>query len=100
LEIRERLEGDRCTLALEGELDISNASALDRAVTAALGDAPKELVLDVRELTFVDSTGFGSLLAAKDRCRDAGVAIAMTRGQPAVQHIFDVSGVLKRLPFV
>lgn len=102
LEITEQLDAGRCTLVLAGELDMVSASALERAAAAALGrgDRPSELVLDVRELTFVDSTGFRALIAIKESCFAAGTGFAMTRGPDAVQRVFDISGVLKRLPFV
>jgi anti-anti-sigma factor len=100
LDIREAREGARCTLTLTGELDLITAPALERAVAKALELPTDEVVLDVRELGFVDSTGFRALLAAKDRCAEASIGFAMTRGPDAVHRVFAVSGVLKRLPFV
>jgi anti-sigma B factor antagonist len=100
LEIREEAEGGRSTLVLVGELDLVTAAALERAVATVLEGAAKELVLDVRALQFVDSTGFRALLTAKDGCQAAGVGFAMTRGPDAVERVFDVTGVLKRLRFV
>jgi anti-anti-sigma factor len=100
LDIGEGQDAQRHIVVLTGELDIVTAPALERAVSAALSASPRELVLDVRELSFVDSTGFRALLAVKERCLKDGVGFAMTRGPEAVQRVFGGSGVLKRLPFV
>jgi anti-sigma B factor antagonist len=93
-------EGGRRTLVLTGELDLVTAPSLERAVASVLEGPARELVLDVRGVQFVDSTGFRALLAAKDGCQAAGIGFAMTRGPDAVQRVFDVSGVLKRFRFV
>jgi anti-anti-sigma factor len=100
LEIRHETDGDRCTLVLAGELDLTTAAVLEREVAPVLESGAAELVLDVHDVSFVDPTGFRALLAAKDGCSDAGMTFAMTRGPDAVERVFDVSGVLKRLRFV
>ena len=100
LDIRQETDGERCTLILTGELDLVTAPSLERAVADVLEGPVGELVLDVHGLQFVDSTGFRALLAAKDGCHAAGVGFAMTRGPDAVERVFDVTGVLKRLRFV
>ena len=100
LDIREQLEGERFRLVLTGELDLTTAASLERAVSAAVAEGARELILDVQELAFVDSTGFRALLKAKDECAAADVGFAMTRGSEAAQRVFDASGIRKRLPFV
>ncbi len=59
-----------------------------------------ELVLDLSELEFLDSTGFRAILAGKELCEANGCGFFMTPGKEPVQRLFDVSGVLKKLPFV
>jgi anti-anti-sigma factor len=100
LEIREETSGGRRTLALAGELDIATAGPLEEAVQRACGGDAHEVLLDLRELSFIDSTGFRAILTAKARCEEAGRAFYLTRGQEPVQRLFEVSGVLKKLPFL
>lgn len=54
---------------LQGELDMASAPALSRALDTALDARPNSLALDLRDLTFVDSTGIRVLITA---CRRAG----------------------------
>ena len=100
LDIRQELDGERFRLILTGELNLTTSAALEQAVSAALAEGARELILDLQQLAFVDSTGFRALLAAKDGCVAAGAGFAMTRGSDAAQRVFDASGIRKRLPFV
>jgi anti-sigma B factor antagonist len=100
LAIRHEIDGERCVLVLAGEMDLSSAPAFERAVAEVLDGPMRELVLDLRGLEFLDSTGFRAVLRAKDGCQDAGIGFAMTRGPESVERVFDVAGVLKRLRFV
>ena len=60
---------DTIVLRLQGELDMATAPGLGRTLQTALAAGPSTLALDLRELTFVDSTGIRVLITA---CRQAG----------------------------
>jgi anti-sigma B factor antagonist len=81
MEIRSsRREGTAC-LELRGELDIGTAPALDEAVSGALDDGCREVVLDLAGTTFIDSAGLGALLRAA-RTVDARKAKMAVRSPP------------------
>jgi anti-sigma B factor antagonist len=56
-------QGARTVVLVRGELDLATAPALEQAVTEGL-DAGGEVVVDLRELTFMDSTGLRVLVRA------------------------------------
>jgi len=56
-------------LRLQGELDLAAAPGLARAMDTALDAKPTALAVDLRDLTFLDSTGIRVLITA---CRRAG----------------------------
>jgi anti-sigma B factor antagonist len=58
----ERDERGTCRLTLRGELDLGTAERLERA----LADAGDDVLLDLRGLTFMDSTGVRVLLEAAE----------------------------------
>lgn len=62
---------DTIVLRLQGELDMATAPGLGRTLDTAIGTGPATIALDLRELTFVDSTGIRVLITA---CRQAGKA--------------------------
>ncbi len=66
----------------------------------ACSERAAQVLLDLSELEFLDSTGFRAILSCKDICEQHGCEFLMTRGPDSVQRMFDISGVLKKLPFV
>ena len=69
--------GQALVLRLAGELDLYNAPALREALRACVERGPKRLVVDLAEVTFVDSTALGALVEARSRLRGAeGLALA------------------------
>jgi anti-anti-sigma factor len=62
LAVRAAREDGRCVIALDGEMDLSNASIAEEAVREALAEAPPRIVVDMRQLSFIDSTGIALLV--------------------------------------
>jgi anti-sigma B factor antagonist len=57
-------------VSLAGELDLYNAEDVRAALLEACGDEPDVLVLDLAEVTFIDSTALGVLIEARSRLAD------------------------------
>jgi anti-sigma B factor antagonist len=92
LTIDTRREPDRVVVALDGELDMANAPRLQSTIEQAAIEEDAMLVLDLRELQFMDSTGLRIILWARDRCQETGREFALTPGSPQVQRLLSVSG--------
>ena len=86
------------TVALEGELDFGTAFDVELRLEEAMRRAER-LVIDLRPLTFLDSTGLGVIVEANQRARREGVALEIVPGPRSVQQVFAVSGLLDALPF-
>jgi anti-sigma B factor antagonist len=71
-EVRTIKEGTSRRLALSGELDLSSADQLEEAIRQAELGGAAEIVVDLGDLEFMDSTGLSVLLSAHDRSRDDG----------------------------
>ncbi|HEY4450317.1 MAG TPA: STAS domain-containing protein [Solirubrobacteraceae bacterium] len=99
LEIREEVRGDRRDFVLVGELDMAGTDALEKAVLAGSTDGVTRVVFDLRELTFIDSTGLRALVGVHDLCRERGCEVALIPGRRAVQRVFDLTGLAAVLPF-
>jgi len=54
-------------------------------------------VLDLQQLTFLDSTGLRIILAARELCWRRGQEFAVTPGSPQVQRLLSVTGVGEHL---
>lgn len=99
LEIRDDALGARHILRLKGELDIATAPRLEAEIARLCAEGAAELTLDLSAVEFIDSTGFRTILASKDLCEAQGCRLLMTRPTEQAQRIFDLSGVLRKLPF-
>jgi anti-sigma B factor antagonist len=83
---------------LNGELDISTvAAARDRV--AELTHRASDLVLDLRGLRFIDSTGLQFLLRLAAESTQDGWNLSVMPGQSAVQRIFQLTDTAEHLPF-
>ena len=84
-------------LTVCGDLDIATAPALRRRVNAILDTGVRRLVLDLRDVAFMDSTGLAVLIAAQHRLGDAGrlaVVIAPDSYAALIAEIAGLAGVL------
>jgi anti-anti-sigma factor len=85
---------------LAGELDLATAPQLEAMTEQLCSNGARELVLDLREVAFIDSTGLRAILRAREHCEGHRCELFLTPGQPAVQRLFELTGVLDRLPFL
>lgn len=100
LELTTETDGTTVRLALEGELDIASAGQVERELTRIESDAPPTLVLDLRRLGFMDSTGLRIVVAADARAREQSRRLVVVRGPEAVQRIFRMTRLDERLEMV
>lgn len=100
LELQTERENGRVRLALTGELDISSAGKVEEALARIEAEHPGVILLDLRELEFMDSTGLRLIVSADARAREASRRLAIVRGPEAVQRIFDITRLDERLDLV
>lgn len=100
LQVTNDRRADGTVLALAGELDIASAPILEKAVDELDPvDASPRLVLDLSEVTFMDSTGLRALLVARQQAGESGRDLVLRPGPRQVQRVFELSGTLDRFQF-
>ncbi len=103
LTIKAQVEDGRHRLALVGELDLASAWSLVEQVTRVCNEGAEEIVLDIRELNFVDSTGLRAILRSRALCEQTGCRLGIApepeQIKPQVRRLLQVTGLLDRLPF-
>jgi stage II sporulation protein AA (anti-sigma F factor antagonist) len=85
---------------LRGELDISTAPRLDEALARTEAEGPRLLVIDLSELTFMDSTGLRLLIGADSRAREEGRRLVLIQGNEMVQRVLRLTRLDERLEIV
>jgi anti-sigma B factor antagonist len=89
----EPLAGDAVRVALRGELDLEHAYTFDEEMRRVEGAHPSCVVLDLRGLSFLDSSGLARLLAVNRRARRDKRRLVLIRGTKAVQRLLQITAV-------
>ena len=87
-------------IAVSGELDLASAPALEEELERAAENGADIVIVGLRALDFIDSTGLGLLIKAHRQAEAAGRTFAIVRGQSQVQRLLGVTGVDQRLKLV
>ena len=91
---------DRIDVRVRGELDTNAVFRLEPTLDELPERSPsKEVVFDLRELTFVDSSGLGVLVAADERLRGQGGSTRFLRPPDRVMRVFKLAALDEALPF-
>ena len=93
--------GTMAVVAPTGELDLPGAAVLEDELARV--EAEPELgtiVLDLRGLEFMDSSGLRLVVTADLRLREAGRRLVLVRGDENVQRVFEITRMAERLTFV
>lgn len=84
---------------MAGELDLATADELDHMLADALASA-ETVVLDLSDLTFMDSTGLASIISAVNRADRSGAVLQIASPLPAQPYrLLELTGVMARLSF-
>jgi anti-sigma B factor antagonist len=81
-------------VTLRGELDAHDAPGLRETFAAALdgAEAPATVVLDLGQVTFLDSTALGSIVGLLRRVREAGGELRVVLPSAPAVRIFEITG--------
>ncbi len=90
--VSRRAGSDVVLISLRGEFDFGHVYLFDEELRAVEATEPSSIVLDLRRLDFIDSSGIGRLLAARRRAGRAGHRLVLVRGGPTIQRVFALSG--------
>jgi anti-sigma B factor antagonist len=93
-------EGERVVLRLDGDLDLASVPLLESEVELATLDDTASIVLDLRGLEFLDSTGLRAILLLDKRSTERGQAFALVRGSEQVQRLMSMTRVDEHLKII
>jgi anti-anti-sigma factor len=82
--------GDDRSITVGGEIDMAGGPALDAAIQKCEGDGP--LVIDLADVSFIDSSGLRSLLEASRRATIRGTVVHLRHVGPEVARLLDITG--------
>jgi anti-sigma B factor antagonist len=91
------VEQETAVLTLSGELDLANAPLLDRALEEPDVVGAPNLVVDLQELRFLDSSGLRAILRAQRVADGRGQGFAITEGSGQVQRLLSITHASEQL---
>jgi len=95
-----RVIGGVLVAHISGELDLNTAPSFRRAVENELDANPgvENIVLILRDVTFIDSSGLGVILGRYKRLRSHGGRVIAAAPSPLVRRAFELSGLASIIP--
>jgi anti-sigma B factor antagonist len=92
--------GGTAVIALRGELDVAGAAVLEEELARLEPDPPDAVVLDLRDLEFMDSSGLHAIATRAIAAQERGQRFALVPGAAQVMRVFDITRMRERLDFV
>jgi anti-sigma B factor antagonist len=93
-------DGETSVLRLSGELDLSNVTAVERVLQSALADGSSRIVIDLTDLSFIDSTGIALLVTTTAAGNGDGRIAVVPSQAAAVNRVLELTGVAEQLRYV
>jgi anti-sigma B factor antagonist len=92
-----RPDGERARVIPVGELDLMTAGALENEVSGLLERGLAHVVVDLRGLSFLDSTGIRALLTCHGRAQRQNASLSIILGDHRTRRPLEICGVLGQL---
>ncbi|MCQ6562700.1 STAS domain-containing protein [Paenibacillus mendelii] len=92
----ENKEG-KCTVYVGGELDLESAAQMRAAMTPLVELSDRELIINLRDLRYVDSTGIGILVSVLKARHANNAPFAVEAIPPNIRKLFDMTGITNYL---
>jgi len=84
-------------ISVSGELDLASSPALEEELERVAQSDAQLVVVDLRNLEFMDSTGLSVLVRAHQRAEENGRRLGLVNGSQQVQRLLTLTGVAERL---
>ena len=91
--VEERREGGASILTIAGELDLRTSPELEERLGRAFTAGAELVILDLRQIEFMDSSGLRAVLGAHRQAHEAGRRFALVRGADQVERVLTLTGV-------
>jgi anti-sigma B factor antagonist len=92
--------GSAHVVKLRGDLDLGSADDLRARLNDVELDGKPEVVVDLRDLAFLDSSGLRELIVASRSAATIGRRFALIAGRDEIQRVFKISGTAERFEWV
>ncbi|CAN5245287.1 STAS domain-containing protein [soil metagenome] len=90
--VHKRVDGSTARLRLSGELDVHGASRVTDELAELAAAGPHSVIVDVADVTFLDSTGLRALIVGRDQIRESGASFQLEGVGGVVERVLTMTG--------
>jgi anti-sigma B factor antagonist len=83
------------TVVLSGEIDILSSARVKETLLAICNGGEHRVIVDMTNVTFMDSTGLSALVGSVKRFRSAGGEVILRSPGPGVQKVMEITGLTR-----
>ena len=98
LQLETRAEGTWTILDVGGEVDLSTAPALREQLESLIAGGARDLVVNLEQVGFMDSSGLGVLVAVQKRLAEAGGRMALVCREGPTLKVLAITGLDRVFP--
>jgi anti-sigma B factor antagonist len=98
LSVTSRQEGARTVISVGGEIDVYTAPSLRERLNELVASGHYDLVVDMEQVEFLDSTGLGVLVGGLKRVRSYDGTLSLVCSQEKILKVFRITGLTKVFP--
>jgi anti-sigma B factor antagonist len=97
IDLKKENHGEALLFKLRGSLDIATSPTVRAALTDATEHDNKEIIVDLTQLEFLDSTGLGALIGAHRRAAQQGGSLRLIVHEGAISRLLNITGLIRVL---
>src|SRR5699024_6575935 len=87
--------GDWSVVGVGGEIDLATAPKLREHLVTIVEGGGRQVIVDLADVDFIDSTGLGALIGGLKRVRSHDGELRLVCAEPRILKIFDITGLDK-----
>jgi anti-sigma B factor antagonist len=95
VDIKSEHGGNAIVYRLRGSLDLATAPSLRAALVEAANEGKHEIIVDLAQLEFLDSTGLGALIGAHRRALENGGRVRLIVNDGPIQRLLMITGLMR-----
>ncbi|HEY1653943.1 MAG TPA: STAS domain-containing protein [Candidatus Tumulicola sp.] len=95
IELKTEKRGESLIFKLRGSLDIATSPTVRAALNEATDQGKKELVVDLTQLEFLDSTGLGALIGAHRRAAERDGSLRLVVSEGPIARLLNITGLIR-----
>jgi len=95
IDIKAEHDGDALIFRLRGSLDIATSPSVRAALSEAADNGKHDIIVDLTELQFIDSTGLGALIGAHRRAVENKGRVCLVAREGVILRLLNITGLIR-----